>query len=283
MVNFRIKLLFSILIAESCRSNFVTALTCNDSPCKHNSKCENGIFNDNGVERNYKCKCKYGFTGYNCEKIKEECFNNGTIDPIRCELSRMNSYLRNQRGCLNNGVQPKDGLPCKCPPGYFGFRCEYIRGEQNNLIASICRNSPCMNGGICTAINSGFICSCAAGYHGKYCQYSIYSRTYGGFGSLLPFLLFFSLMTMCVYCCCFKKKIPITMEQRILNGAFLETGRTQTNNTNQTNALTTSGPPSHVIYLAPNYTSETAVQKPSNDLPPSYEEVTQKAAPTPIS
>ena len=65
-----------------------------------------------------------------------------------------------------------------------------------------------------------------------------------------------------------------------MNGAFLETGRTQTNNTN---ALTTSGPPSHVIYLAPNYTSETAVQKPSNDLPPSYEEVTQKAAPTPIS
>lgn len=141
----------------------------------------NLCLNNGKLNSDMSCTCQPGFVGSRCQQIK-----------------------RNQRGCLNNGVQPKDGLPCKCPPGYFGFRCEYVNGEQNELVAPICRNelvapmSPCMNGGVsisivnlvlvviyiyillflcqkvCTAINSGFICSCATGYHGKYCQYCNY-------------------------------------------------------------------------------------------------------------
>lgn len=70
-------------------------------------------------------------------------------------------------------------------------------------------------------------------------------------------------------------------DQRILNGTFLDTGRTQSANANQTQARTTLGPSSHVIYLAPNSTTETAAQKPSNDLPPSYEEVIKKTPTAP--
>jgi len=38
------------------------------------------------------------------------------------------------------------------------------------LLSDPCENSPCANGGICTAIDQDYECTCAAGWSGWECQ-----------------------------------------------------------------------------------------------------------------
>ncbi len=145
------------------------------------------LCNNNGFLQDGQCRCQMGFTGERCQLPSNDFHN---------VFKHMSS------GCLNNGYQPKEGLPCKCPEGFYGFMCEFMTSE--NL--SACVRQPCRNGGICTPTSYGsYACICRNGFYGQNCENMLYRRTYGGFGSLMPFLMFFSLITMCVYCCCFKK------------------------------------------------------------------------------
>jgi hypothetical protein len=145
------------------------------------------LCNNNGYLLGGHCRCQMGFTGERCQIPS---------DNFQIPFKHLSS------GCLNNGYQPKEGLPCKCPDGFYGFMCEYMTNE--NL--SACVRVPCRNEGICTPTSYGsYACICRNGFYGQNCESMLYRRTYGGFGSLLPFFMFFSLMTMCVYCCCFKK------------------------------------------------------------------------------
>jgi hypothetical protein len=156
------------------------------------------LCNNNGYLLGGHCRCQMGFTGERCQVPS---------DDFQSPFNHLSS------GCLNNGYQPKEGLPCKCPDGFYGFMCEYMTSD--NL--SACVRVPCRNGGICTPTSYGsYACICRNGFYGQNCESLLYRRTYGGFGSLLPFLMFFSLMTMCVYCCCYKKS-NLTWRVHLIN------------------------------------------------------------------
>lgn len=49
-----------------------------------------------------------------------------------------------------------------CLSGYTGLRCD--------LGIDICGSTPCLNGGTCEVVTSGFRCYCVAGYSGRQCQ-----------------------------------------------------------------------------------------------------------------
>jgi hypothetical protein len=60
--------------------------------------------------------------------------------------------------CLNGGYRTMDGLPCICPKGYYGDRCDKsnfggggggsinIGGGGINIGGNACYNNPCRNG-----------------------------------------------------------------------------------------------------------------------------------------
>lgn len=77
---------------------------CNKMPCLYGGKCVD-LGDVKRGEHYYKCDCKPGFTGVNCETNINEC------DPSPCV----------------NGGHCIDGVndyTCKCPAGFTGKNCE---------------------------------------------------------------------------------------------------------------------------------------------------------------
>ncbi len=112
---------------------------CYDKPCKNNGKC-NIVIDNNGI-KTFRCKCPYGFTGFNC---------NHTVD--YCD----SSPCLNGAGCVSSA----SGFTCSCKAGFKGRNCE-INEDQ-------CASSPCRNGGICIDGDDSFTCSCLKGYKGMF-------------------------------------------------------------------------------------------------------------------
>ncbi|KAM8921283.1 protein delta homolog 1 [Pelodytes ibericus] len=115
---------------------------CAAKPCSINSTCiETG---DGG----YICLCAPGFTGRNCLLKKGPCLTNG-------------SPCQNGGTCVDN-----DGfashVACQCPPGFVGDYCEIDIDD--------CISNPCLNGGNCTDIGTGFQCHCPTGFSGPSCS-----------------------------------------------------------------------------------------------------------------
>ena len=68
-------------------------------------------------------------------------------------ISKNTNLIRAKRKlnniCLNNGFQPKLGLPCVCPKDYYGTRCEHQFTYSNNgSVFGSCFLNPCRNNGV---------------------------------------------------------------------------------------------------------------------------------------
>ncbi|XP_025835498.1 protein crumbs isoform X2 [Agrilus planipennis] len=153
---------------------------CRNNPCLNHGTC----FDTYG---SYICQCLEGFDGKNCQNSINECL----------------SYP-----CLNHGqcLDKRGGYECQCLPGFAGINCEmelrqsrcdthscpayadcvelsgtYVcvckketAGSHSDCIVGLgCLNSPCANGGSCTATKTGFNCSCPPGFTGDQCQVDI--------------------------------------------------------------------------------------------------------------
>ncbi|XP_078379474.1 A disintegrin and metalloproteinase with thrombospondin motifs 6-like [Oculina patagonica] len=152
---------FSVIAEEFCRylNKPPTQAACNeDLPCgprpplcPHNHHCSNGgtcASNPAG----YKCICKKGFAGLECEIkldpcVTKPCSNGGSCSP---------------------GVSDHWNYTCQCLPRFTGRNCE--------TKITACMSNPCMNGATC-ADNGSFskyTCTCLAGYLGEQCQVSTF-------------------------------------------------------------------------------------------------------------
>ncbi|XP_033101326.1 sushi, von Willebrand factor type A, EGF and pentraxin domain-containing protein 1-like, partial [Anneissia japonica] len=146
---------------------------CLMSPCLNNGFCYD-------LEKGYKCICRDGFTGDNCEVNVEDCSpgickNDGTcVDQVNgfmcvCPTGfKGRTCVVNIDDCKNNHCRGNsvcvDGLnsyTCACAAGFTGRLCEINYND--------CASNPCVNGGTCFDHIGNFTCCCPPGYEGWTC------------------------------------------------------------------------------------------------------------------
>ncbi|XP_027059482.1 neurogenic locus Notch protein-like [Pocillopora damicornis] len=126
----------------TCKSGF-TGKNCESdiNECSK-SPCKNGAKCVN-LKGSYRCDCKSGYTGKNCESDKNECSANPCKNGATC-VNLQGSYR------------------CDCKSGYTGNHCESDKNE--------CSTSPCKNGATCVNLQGSYRCDCKSGYTGKHCD-----------------------------------------------------------------------------------------------------------------
>jgi len=112
---------------------------CANSPCQNEATCVN-------LQAGYRCDCKTGYSGDNCETDINECA------PAPCQ---------NGGTC----VDLVGSYRCDCKTGYSGTNCETDVNE--------CAPAPCQNGGTCVDLVGSYRCDCKTGYSGDICQTDI--------------------------------------------------------------------------------------------------------------
>lgn len=107
------------------------------------------VLNCVNYQTNYKCLCKNGYTGVNCEIDIDECASNP---------------------CLNNSpcIDEINGYKCLCQDGFEGQICA---GAVNPCqINANTNNTKCGSNGLCFPNGNSFFCQCFVGYEGTYCE-----------------------------------------------------------------------------------------------------------------
>ncbi|PFX17574.1 Sushi, von Willebrand factor type A, EGF and pentraxin domain-containing protein 1 [Stylophora pistillata] len=158
----------------SSLSQCIAIVNCASSPCNNDATCVE-------VAQGYKCNCKPGFAGANCEIEEDECLSSPCAKGSTC-VDKINAYeclcppeytgvhcdvktsSCDSSKCAAGAqcVNSPEGHECVCPDGYEGQFCETKINE--------CKAAPCKNGGICLSKTSAFQCICPTGFSGNLCE-----------------------------------------------------------------------------------------------------------------
>lgn len=120
---------------------------CASGPCVHDGTCVEPI------PGHYKCHCRRGYSGENCEVE----VTHSPCDSTPCD---------NGGACVETtigaGSHTLASYKCACQAGYAGMLCNFDLNE--------CASEPCSNGGVCTEPVGGvYMCTCAEGWGGQNC------------------------------------------------------------------------------------------------------------------
>ncbi|XP_033097580.1 fibropellin-1-like [Anneissia japonica] len=157
-----------------------TALTgCNTFPCQNQGTCIS-------VTGSYFCVCPPGYAGINCETPPVSpcstnlCLNGGTCTDVSatafvctcvvgftgvfCETGKSYQAIFFKGGpLLSTDVYKRQTYICTCAEGFGGNNCQDIPQP--------CSNNPCINGGLCTNVDTtSYTCTCPVNYSGTNCE-----------------------------------------------------------------------------------------------------------------
>ncbi|CAD5124625.1 DgyrCDS12894 [Dimorphilus gyrociliatus] len=147
---------------------------CLSGPCQNGGSCTK-------ISNGYKCTCKAGWTGNNCQTNIDDCKPNPCLNGGVC-VDGVNSYTCN---CVNGWSGPTCDIPkdfCKptnpcvhgtCSSQASGYTCTCNQGYQGtncDVLIDHCKpTNPCVHG-TCASSVSGFTCTCNQGYQGTKCD-----------------------------------------------------------------------------------------------------------------
>ncbi|XP_074598394.1 uncharacterized protein LOC141853072 [Brevipalpus obovatus] len=112
--------------------------------CGTHQPCLNGGLCGNIAPNQYKCHCKPGYEGNNCQIVVNPCATTPCLHGGTCFEMNNSSFA------------------CDCSPGWIGTRCEINVNE--------CSSNPCLNDGKCIDLINGYQCICPPGFTGERCQ-----------------------------------------------------------------------------------------------------------------
>ncbi|XP_077993229.1 protein jagged-1-like [Glandiceps talaboti] len=143
--------------------------------------CLNGGTCVNREPDTYRCDCREGFSGNNCEIAEHACASNPCHNGATCLESNGEftcfcaqgwegvNCLDNVDECLSNpclkGGTCQDlvnGYECLCVFGWTGANCAYDENE--------CHGAPCVHAFSCRNLQGDYICDCQHGWTGKNCD-----------------------------------------------------------------------------------------------------------------
>ena len=102
----------------------------------------------------FRCECRSGFSGKNCELDVDDCVDSLCQNEAKC-VDAINSYS------------------CQCVGGFEGRYCEVAPQRPIEYPqSSACQRHDCQNGGLCyqPRDSNEYICTCPPGYDGKKCE-----------------------------------------------------------------------------------------------------------------
>lgn len=122
-------------------------LECASGPCLHDGTCIEPI------PGYYKCQCRRGYTGENCEV---------EVTQSPCDSAPCDNGGACMETTIGAGSHTLASYKCKCLAGYAGMLCNFDLHE--------CASEPCSNGGTCTEpVGGEYACTCTAGWGGQNC------------------------------------------------------------------------------------------------------------------
>uniref|UniRef100_A0A674DK64 Neurogenic locus notch homolog protein 1 n=1 Tax=Salmo trutta TaxID=8032 RepID=A0A674DK64_SALTR len=125
---------------------------CALNPCHNGGTCIDGI-------NSFTCQCPEGYHDATCFSQVNECLSNPCIHGhfvFRLHLEIFLTFMLSHLFLSYN---------CLCDNGWSGKNCDINNNE--------CESNPCMNGGTCKDMTSGYVCSCRIGFTGPSCQTNI--------------------------------------------------------------------------------------------------------------
>ncbi|XP_015782941.1 delta-like protein C isoform X1 [Tetranychus urticae] len=159
--------------------------------CGTHQPCLNGGLCDNIAPNQYKCHCKPGYDGNNCQIVVNPCVTSPCLHGGTCSEVNNSSFICNcpagwtgnrcqininecsSNPCQNDGkcIDLINGYQCVCPPGFTGDRCQDDINECN-LEASL---SPCIPSTTesCQNIKGSYKCKCIKGFEGQHCESNV--------------------------------------------------------------------------------------------------------------
>ncbi|XP_031717383.1 protein jagged-2-like [Anarrhichthys ocellatus] len=121
------------------------------------------------------CKCNYGWQGQFCDEcelhpgcvhgtcnVRWQCNCETNWGGMMCDKDL--NYCGRHQPCVNGGTctnTEPDEYHCACPQGYSGKTCQ--------IADHACVSNPCVNGGACHEVPTGFECRCPPGWEGLTC------------------------------------------------------------------------------------------------------------------
>ncbi|KAI3387546.1 hypothetical protein SNEBB_006261 [Seison nebaliae] len=165
---------------EECEIKVVKGL-CSTAPCQNGGTC---ISNGGAAF----CQCSYTTTGRYCETrdiCSPLCDTNAfkNLDNIKCTTESLTNkkrckcvsgytgtYCERKDFCSSNPCQNKGICRRKDSPPYGECICESVGLAQPYCAFESCVVAPCVNGGICQDVVSGFRCLCPKGWKGLKCE-----------------------------------------------------------------------------------------------------------------